>query len=183
MANKAYLGKITNSDEAEYFFEEKFIPVYWYCLLDLSTVENQEEELIRNFGTDEETGIIKLSKEQFLKNLKEQRKFIEQEYYGEFHTTLYDDFTTYLNDKIKDDEFLVIDIVEMAWLVNMETQLNQLKAILKTIDNLEDSRIINDTHSAYWDIGVAFLCVGYDCDYDDDFSDYSEFYKQCVEDE
>jgi hypothetical protein len=99
MTNKAYLGKIDNTSKTEGFFGGKFIPVFWFCMADIETVESCENELTENFGTEHKTGKIKMTKEKCLSNLEEHKKFIGAVYPPKIKK-LYDEFIQFLNNKI-----------------------------------------------------------------------------------
>jgi hypothetical protein len=143
--------------------------------LDIETIESCENELIENFGTEHKTGKIKMTKEKFLSNLNRCKKFIGELYSSEIKQ-LYDEFIQYLDDKINKDEYLLLDLIEMAWIFDegMEYLLGLMKEVLKSINNVEKSEILEGMYSAYADVGEAFKYVGYDQDFEGDFGNYSK---------
>jgi hypothetical protein len=187
MANKAYLGKMDNNNEIEDFFEEKFIPLFWYCAMDIETIKSCENELVENYGTEHATGKIKMAKEKCLSNLVECKKFIG-ELYPPGIKQMYDEFIQYLDDKINENEYLVMDLIEMAWCFKegMEYLLRLIREILRSI-KMEESEtfemLMDKLLGPYADIGEAFKYVGYDQDFGGDFENYSELYAQCVDDD
>jgi hypothetical protein len=133
---------------------------------------------------ERETGKIKMTKEKCLSNLEERKKFIGAVYPPEIKK-LYDEFIHYLDDKINKDEYLLMDIIEMAWIFDegMGYLTGLIKGVLKSINNMEKSEILEGMLSPYADIGEAFKYVGYDQDFGGNFEEYSELYAQCVDDD
>jgi hypothetical protein len=181
VANKAYLGKHkAEGEKYEILFEERFVPLFWYCALSTEDVELAEKNLIRDYGTDRQSGRIPLKKFDLMLNLHWHEGFIER-YYPDA-VQMYNDFIRYLGDKIADGEVFFIDIIEMAWLTDggMEAYLQELAEIVSSISWLPE---LDKKYRPYADIGQAFIYAGYDQDYNGNFSEYSEMYAQCVEDE
>jgi hypothetical protein len=177
MGQRTFLSK-SNKDTWEHLFEfNNDIPFFWYCLMDITSVEKAEPGIakwITSLNTeyaedrDGNEAVLHLEKETFICNANEARSYINERLTERL--SLYDDFISYLDTKFTNEDVLELDIKFIAEFQGVDALIQNLK---DTITGIKTSNV-KRKHVDITD-GVYSL-TGYDMFFDDVFRDYSRDY-------
>ena len=196
MANQAFLIKTSKEKSEEIFEASNTIPLFWFTLLDLHSIENIEKDLINSYnllkkhyydqeldGADydeielsEDSPTIKLSKKTFIDNLYAGKSFIENNFPDKMN--LYSDFIHYLDTIVNENDTLELNILAIAHFSKVENFIKDVKNIIANIKlNVNNLVPFEPNYN-------IFSFVGYDGFFANDFRNYSKDYLEyCLKEE
>ena len=196
MANQAFLIKTSKEKSEELFEANNTIPLFWFTLLDLHSIENIEKDLINSYNLLKEhyyaqeldsmdydeielsgdSPTIKLSKKTFIDNLCAGKNFIENNFPDKIN--LYNDFMRYLDTTFNENDTLELNILAIAHFSDVENLIKDIKNIIDNIKSNAKKRVPFEPNN------TIFSFVGYDSFFANDFRNYSKDYLEaCLKEE
>jgi len=134
MANRAYLTRISEQETETLFEASNYIPVFWLTLFDTNIVKKLEKDIADNID-DEETFVIKIPKQTFIKNTNTGKEYFKKIY--KERENLYHDFVKYLDEKFNENDILQLDILEITnFYTKRDDLLKDIKNAIEDIKNL-----------------------------------------------
>ena len=170
----AYLIKTSGKSSDELFETDNFIPVFWFSLLDIVSVEAIKNELINSYNKvfyeeqEEEYYTIKLSKSKFIANLNSGKIFFENYYADKIN--LYNAFINYLDKTFNENDILELNILEIGYFGCIEDLINDILNIIKNIGSN-----VNKFYRFKPNDTLCYSFVGF-CD--NEFVNYSKEYSE-----
>lgn len=176
MAGTAYLRKTSGELSEELFTANNTIPLFWFNLLDLNLIQNNEEDLLKydynEDYEDDEYVVIKLPKNVFMANLNSGKIFIEKHYPDKIN--LYNDFINYFDTKFHVNDIMELDILEISGFFDeIEDFIREIKNILVNIErNINDLTPFAPGKNIFLFTGYSVLSGNAFVHYSQEYSDY-----------
>ena len=176
MGHRVYLTKISKKTAQGLFEGNNDIPLFWFALMDVESIEEIEEKWRLAFNSEElsDDTTICIPKERSLLNAQKAQKYIEKNLPDKLK--LYDDFRNYVNQMLDESDSLEFSIIEIANFDGVEKFISHLKREISMIKNgNKTSRKLNSDE---------FCLVGYDRFIGDEFQGHSDdYFARCRKEE
>ncbi|MCZ4243598.1 hypothetical protein [Pedobacter punctiformis] len=177
MGHRVYLNITTKETSEEIFEANNTIPLFWLTLLNRKIIDDFEiglNLLEVNKGNKErepEYSLLKIGREHFLENAETGKKFIENSF--PTHLQLYNDFIYYLKLIFKSNQFIEVDVLEIANFSSPSALLHDLRNDVEAIKNNNPKKIIFYSDK----FKTPFSLTGYDGFFKNEFKIYSQDYN------